>query len=173
VGNRMHSVAALTATCLAVVVSAAQPQGPAPANPELRAEWLRMRQADQAARDEPNLDARRGQLGLSGVWRGTSTCTDRAALPACNDEIIVYEFTPGTPAGTVRWSADRITDGRRVHMGEFDLTYDAVEAGWKVEFTTPRFKGVWRLSVDGSRMSGTLRLLPGNETVRKVDLRKD
>jgi hypothetical protein len=41
------------------------------------------------------------------------------------------------------------------------------------EFTSPRVKSVWRLSVDGARLSGTARLLPGNKTIRKLDLRKE
>ena len=29
---------------------------------------------------------------LLGTWRGTSTCVDHIAAPACQDEVIVYEF---------------------------------------------------------------------------------
>jgi hypothetical protein len=109
---------------------------------------------------------------LIGTWRGTSTCSDRAAAPACQDETIVYEFTGGPQPGTVHWVADKIVNGKREHMGELDLTYDKAESCWKVEFTSPRVKIVWRLSVAGPRLTGTARLLPGNETVRKVDARK-
>jgi len=109
---------------------------------------------------------------LIGVWRGTSTCTDRVAAPACQDEIIVYEFTAGAQPGTVHWVADKVMNGKRESMGEFDLEYDTTEKCWTVEFASPRVKVVWRLSADGRRLSGTARLLPGNETVRKVDARK-
>jgi hypothetical protein len=109
---------------------------------------------------------------LLGIWRGTSTCTDRVAAPACQDETIVYVFTTGTKPGTVHWLADKVVNGQREPMGEFDLEYDKTEQCWKVEFTSPRVKVLWRLSVDGGRLSGTARLLPGNETVRKVDARK-
>ena len=60
----------------------------------------------------------------------------------------------------------------REPMGELDLEYDKTEACWKAEFTSPRVKIVWRLTLDGKHMTGTARLVPGNETVRKVDLRK-
>jgi hypothetical protein len=110
---------------------------------------------------------------LIGLWRGTSTCTDRVAAPACQDETIVYEFKAGTQPGTVRWAADKVVNGKRESMGEpLNLTYDNAEKCWKVEFTSPRVKIVWRLTVDGRHLTGTARLLPGNETVRKVDARK-
>ena len=110
---------------------------------------------------------------LIGTWRGTSTCSDRVAAPACQDETIVYEFKAGRAPGTVHWVADKIVNGKREPMGELDLTYDKTESCWKVEFTSPRVKMVWRLSVEDRRLTGTARLLPGNETVRKVDARKE
>ena len=117
-------------------------------------------------------EAQQDPSQLIGLWRGTSTCTDRVAAPACQDEQVVYEFKPGAKAGVVHWVADKIVNGKREPMGELDMEYDRTEACWKVEFTSPRTKVVWRLAVDGTHMTGTARLLPGNETVRKVDLRK-
>ena len=110
---------------------------------------------------------------LTGVWRGTSTCTDRVAAPACRDEVVVYEFTPGEKPGTVHWKADKIVDGGRRPMGELELAYDARAACWMAEFNSPRVQSVWCLVVDGAHMTGTARILPGNETVRKIDARKD
>jgi hypothetical protein len=110
---------------------------------------------------------------LAGTWRGTSVCTDRVAAPACQDETVVYEFTAGSRSGTVHWTADKIVNGVRDRMGEFDLEYDRTEACWKAEFGSPRTTLVWRLSVDGGHLSGTARRVPGNETVRKIDARKE
>ena len=107
-----------------------------------------------------------------GVWRGTSTCTDRVAAPACNDESVVYEFTAGQEPGTVHWTADKVVNKRRERMGEFDLQYDAVERVWKAQFSSPRVTSVWRLSVKGTHLTGTLHLLPGNEMIRSIDARK-
>ena len=115
----------------------------------------------------------RGPAQLIGVWRGTSTCTDRVAAPACQDESVVYEFTAGSRSGTVRWVADKVVNGQRERMGELDLAYDTTEACWKGEFVSPRLKSVWRLFVDGRRLSGSARLLPGNETIRKIELRRE
>ena len=109
---------------------------------------------------------------LLGIWRGPSSCTDRQAAPACRDEDAVYEFTPGPRPGVVHWIADKMVDGKRQNMGESDVTYDAAERCWKAEISSPRFKMVWRLFVTGDRLTGTARQLPGNETIRKLDLRR-
>lgn len=108
-----------------------------------------------------------------GVWRGTSTCTDRVAAPACHDEVVVYEFTAGEKPGTVTWKADKVVDGQRAPMGEMELAYDAGEACWRAEFKNPRGQTVWCLAVDGGRLTGTGRALPGNQIIRKIDVRKD
>ena len=114
-----------------------------------------------------------GPEQLIGLWRGTSICTDRVAAPACQDETIVYEFKAGSQPGTVRWAADKMVNGKRESMGDpLDVIYDSTEKCWKVEFTSPRVTVVWRLVVDGRHLTGTARLLPGNETVRTVDARK-
>jgi hypothetical protein len=109
----------------------------------------------------------------TGVWRGTSTCIDRVAAPACHDEVVVYEFTAGPKPATVRWKADKVVDGRRLPMGELDMAYDAANACWRADFTSPRTHVVWCVTVDGAHMTGTAWLLPGKQTVRKVDVRKD
>ena len=110
---------------------------------------------------------------IVGTWRGTSTCTDLVAAPACHDEVVVYEFTAGAKPGAVLWKADKIVDGRRLPMGEMDLAYDTGEACWRAEFSSPRSQSVWCLAVDGAHMTGTGRLLPGKQTIRKIDVRKD
>jgi hypothetical protein len=111
-----------------------------------------------------------GPAQLIGTWRGTSTCTDRVAAPACNDETVVYEFSAGPKPGLVHWKADKIVNGQREPMGEFDLAYDKTEACWKAEYRGPRVTSVWRLTVTARHLTGTGRLLPGNETIRKLDL---
>jgi hypothetical protein len=114
-----------------------------------------------------------GPAQLIGTWRGTSLCTDRVAAPAGHDETVVYDFTAGPKAGTVRWAADKVVNGERQRMGELELAYDKDEACWKAEFSSPRARSVWRLVVAGTQLTGTARLLPGNQTIRKVSLRKD
>jgi hypothetical protein len=114
-----------------------------------------------------------GPASPIGAWRGTSTCTDLAAAPGCHDEVVVYDFTAGAKPGTVLWKADKIVDGQRAPMGEMDLVYDPGEACWKAEFQSPQTHIVWCLTIDGAHMTGTGRLLPGKQTTRKIDVRKD
>ena len=109
---------------------------------------------------------------LIGTWQGTSVCTDRVAAPACADERVVYEFSAGPKAGTVHWKADKIVNGKREPMGEMDLVYDTAESCWKVEYAGPRVTSVWRLTVAGNHLTGTARVLPGNERIRQIDLRR-
>jgi hypothetical protein len=110
---------------------------------------------------------------LIGTWRGTSTCVDRAAAPACRDEVVVYDFTVGAKPGTVQWKADKVVKGQREPMGEMDLVYDPGESCWAAEFGSARVRVAWCLVVDGAHMTGTGRLLPGKQTVRSIDVRKD
>ena len=110
---------------------------------------------------------------LLGLWRGTSQCTDRVAAPACNDEEVVYTFTAGATPGAVRWKADKIVDGRREPMGDaLDTTWDPNDVCWKAEFTNTRVHVVWCFTVRAGELAGTARLLPGKETVRRVDARR-
>jgi|SRR6266850_4722607 len=110
---------------------------------------------------------------LIGTWRGTSTCVDRVAAPACRDEVVVYDFAVGEKAGSVRWKADKVVEGRREFMGEMELVYDAGDRCWKAEFSSPRVRSVWCLVVDGGHLTGTGWLLPGKQTVRRIEVRKD
>src|SRR5262245_43065925 len=95
---------------------------------------------------------------LLGVWRGSSICTDRVALPACTDEDAIYEFVRGSKNGTVRWLAGKMVGGQRALMGESDIAFDAAEQAWKAALGA-RIKTVWRLTVDGAHMKGPARLL--------------
>ncbi|MFN8091974.1 MAG: hypothetical protein U0599_07110 [Vicinamibacteria bacterium] len=122
------------------------------------------------ARAEP---PRPGPAPILGLWRGTSVCTDRVLAPACRDETVVYEFSAGPDPAHVHWIADKVVNGARDRMGELDLAFDPAERCWKVEFSSPRMKSVWRLVAEGAHLSGTARLLPGGQVIRRVDLRRE
>jgi hypothetical protein len=110
---------------------------------------------------------------IVGTWSGSSVCSDRQAAPACNDEQVVYEInaSSGKP-DTVLVKADKIVDGKRVSMGDLEFTHDA-SGSWTSEFENPRAHGLWRLTVNGALMTGTLTLLPSKAVVRKMALRRD
>ena len=110
---------------------------------------------------------------LIGIWRGTSVCTDRVVAPACNDEVVVYEFSAGSQPEIVHWRADKVVAGKRVPMGEFDLAFDQNDACWRAEFTSPRVHMIWCLLVEGAELKGTAWLLPGKQIVRKIEAHKD
>jgi hypothetical protein len=110
---------------------------------------------------------------IVGTWRGTSACVDRQAAPACTDEEVIYEIvaSPGHP-DSVTVTADKVVDGKRVPMASLDFTHDATSRSWTSELETPRMHALWRLSLSGTTLSGTLTLLPSKAVVRRVDLRK-
>ena len=110
---------------------------------------------------------------LIGTWRGTSTCSDREAAPAWKDKVVIYDFTPGEAAGSVHWKADKVVNGQRRTMGEFDVVYNPSESCWRADLQTPQFNMVWRVSVNGKQLTGSAMLLPGKQVVRKIEARKD
>lgn len=106
---------------------------------------------------------------IIGTWQGTSTCSDRVAAPACNDEVIVYEMTAGAARGAAHQKAFKIVNGQRDLMGEMDFTYSAADKCWRAELGA---RVVWCLTVSGGAMQGSAWLLPGKQVVRVVQARK-
>ena len=111
---------------------------------------------------------------IVGTWSGSSICVDRQAAPACSDEQVFYEIgaSPGKP-NTVTVKADKVVDGKRVPMGVLDFTHDAKSGSWTSEFENPRVHALWRLSVNGGTLRGTMVLLPSKAVVRKMELKKE
>ena len=109
---------------------------------------------------------------IVGTWQGTSTCTDRVAAPACNDEVIVYEMSAGASRGEVHQKAFKIVNGQRDLMGELDFKYSADDQCWRADFGSPRPTIVWCLAVNGSAMTGSAWRLPGKQVVRAVKAQK-
>jgi len=110
---------------------------------------------------------------IVGTWRGTSTCVDLKAAPACKDEVVVYEIVavPGS-ADKVTVKGDKIVNGERQHMGDLEFTLG--KAGvWTNEFESPGARSHWTLTVNGKKMTGTGTLLPSNALVRRMELTRD
>jgi hypothetical protein len=106
---------------------------------------------------------------LIGTWHGTSTCADRVAAPACNDEDVIYEFTHGDELNVVHWKAYKVVNGKRELMGEFDLAYSQAEKCWKAEYESPRIRTAWCVVNEyGPTLSGTGRIVPANTVVRNI-----
>lgn len=109
---------------------------------------------------------------LLGEWQGASLCTDRVVAPACKDEVVIYKFTDGAQAGTVHWQADKVVNGERQNMGEFDLSYDRDDLCWRAEYKSARAHVVFCLNVKGSELTGSGWVLPGKRVVRKIAARR-
>ena len=109
-------------------------------------------------------------IALAGDWTGTSLCTDLKALPGCHDETVVYHFTEPRE-NAVHLAADKIVDGKPQPMGDLDFTRNGSRL--TCEMTDRRGgKSLWDFQVEGDRIHGTLKLLPGGEVVRKIDVKK-
>lgn len=109
---------------------------------------------------------------LLGTWRGTSTCTDTVAAPACRNETVVYEVRRGDKSGHAIVAADRVVDDQRVPMGELDFAWDAAAACWRADFESPRVRSRWCFTIEGAALKGTARLLPGNQIIRRIEVHR-
>ena len=109
---------------------------------------------------------------ILGTWQGTSTCTDRIAAPACNDEVVIYDFRPGPKPGVIRWLADKVVAGTRQPMGELEVAWDREQSCWKAEVSSPSGKTVWKLFVDGTHLTGTGQRMPSGGVIRRIDAKK-
>jgi hypothetical protein len=109
---------------------------------------------------------------IVGTWTGASTCVNREAAPACTDEQVIYAIsrTAGKP-GSVVVNADKVVNGVRVPMGALDFVR-APDGSWSTEIETPRTHALWRLTIAGDAMNGTLWLVPSKTLVRRVELRR-
>ena len=107
-----------------------------------------------------------GRPAIAGIWRGQSSCTQKDS--ACREKAVVYQFSPlqGKP-GSFSVSADKIVDGKAVNMGTLEFQYVVDEQVLECRYA----QGVWRLSVDGEKMDGTLTR-PDGSVFRRLLLRK-
>lgn len=92
---------------------------------------------------------------IVGEWRGTSTCTDRTAAPACQDEAVRYFIS--AQSGRYHLDAHRLNNGVFARMYEADLTYSNADNRWTYAFDSPACPHcVWwyRIAADGSLTGG-------------------
>ena len=108
-----------------------------------------------------------GKPAIAGIWRGQSSCEQKQS--ACHEETVVYRFSPlQDKPGTFSVSADKIVDGKAVNMGTLEFRYVEDQHALVCEYA----QGVWRLSVDGERIEGTLTR-PDGSLFRRVALHKE
>jgi hypothetical protein len=109
-----------------------------------------------------------GTGSLSGDWRGTSVCV--ANHDPCRDETALYHLTGPDERHLVTVVGSKVVDGREIVMGPpSDFTYDA-EKGTLILETE---RSVFRFTVSGDKLEGTLTLMPSGVLYRKISLKKD
>lgn len=107
---------------------------------------------------------------LVGSWHGTSKCVDRAHHPNCHDEEVIFDAVArGSSGDTVTVRADKIVQGHREFMGEFDYVRGA-DGVWFAEFRNERVHLRLTLRVSGSNLIGRIIDLPSQGAVRDQKL---
>jgi len=103
---------------------------------------------------------------LAGNWTGESICQVKPS--ACRDEKVVYHISTGSDPDHVMVSADKIVDGKAINMGRGKYAYDRT----KGTLVNEKDGRVWRFTVKGNSMTGTLTM-PDKTLYRRVTLRKE
>jgi len=104
---------------------------------------------------------------VAGVWRGYSVCMVKNS--PCHDEVNVYRISaiPSKP-GIYFIFGNKIVNGKEEVMGTDEWKYDASTHVLTHEF--PR--GVFRLTIQGEKMEGDLKL-PDGTLFRQIYLQKE
>jgi len=96
------------------------------------------------------------EVDIVGSWRGTSLCVDKKHFPACRDEQVIYDARPkGSARDTVTIRADKIVNGVREFMAEFDFSRTP-DSSWVAHYQNPRVRIQILLRVRGTRLTGAL-----------------
>lgn len=106
---------------------------------------------------------------IMGWWHGTSTCVKAPWNSACNDEVVLYEFVPGSPdsvQSTVH--AFKVVGGERDSMGDLPITFVPDAREWQADITTRRGGLRWSFRLQGDTLVGQLELRPGMQVARHV-----
>ncbi len=82
--------------------------------------------------------------------------------------MVIYRIQKLPARGHVTISADKIVNGRAINMGSLEFHYDQQLKIWMCQYS----QGVWRLTVQGAKVDGTLTE-PDGTLFRQITLRKD
>jgi hypothetical protein len=109
---------------------------------------------------------------ITGSWRGTSLCVDKEHFPACKNEQVIYDArAKGTSRDTVTIRADKVVNGVREFMGEFDY-HRAADSSWVADYQNPRVHIQIVLRVRATHLTGTLTDIPSGRRVRDIALER-
>lgn len=103
---------------------------------------------------------------LTGDWSGDSVCV--ANRETCHDEKALYHLTGPNEENIVTVIGTKVVDGHEIVMGPpSDFRYDPE----KKTLTFESRYGVFRFTVSGTSMDGTLTL-PSGVLLRRITLKK-
>lgn len=94
---------------------------------------------------------------VTGNWEGESKCVNLKVAPACKDEHVIFHITgiPKKP-GSVRVQASKVVDKQEEEMGDLVFTIDPKTSSITNEFVNKGSHGLWKLTIKGDSMTGTL-----------------
>jgi hypothetical protein len=97
---------------------------------------------------------------------------DKTHFPACRDEQVIYDVQrKGGGHDTVTLRADKVVDGVREFMAEFDFARSR-DSSWVAEYQTPRVRLRIVLRVRAARMTGSLTDQLSGRRVREIALER-
>jgi hypothetical protein len=102
---------------------------------------------------------------LAGDWKGESVVVAKGT--AAKDEVVIWHITKASEPGKVSVTADKIVNGKAITMGSGVWTYDKSQKAIVWESRV----GVWRMTIKGDTMGGTLTLKDGT-VFRRVSLER-
>ena len=107
-------------------------------------------------------------VAIIGSWQGTSVCVDKVHFPACKDEQVIYDVRrKGSSTDTVTLRADKVVNGVREFMAEFEFSR-APDSAWVATFENPRVRIRIVLRVHGSQMTGVLTDEASARRIREI-----
>jgi hypothetical protein len=110
------------------------------------------------------------EVPIVGSWQGTSLCVNKTEFPGCNDEEVIYDVKrKGTARDTVTVRADKVVNGVREFMGEFDFIR-ARDSSWAAEYQNPRVHIRIVLRINATRLVGLMTDEPSGRRIREITL---
>jgi hypothetical protein len=114
----------------------------------------------------PKAQAADDESLVLGDWHGESKVL--AKNTPAKDEVVVWHIAKGPAPGKLHITADKLVNGKAISMGAaLEFTYDPAQKTIVCKIQP----GVWKLTVEGNTMEGTLTL--HDQTVlRRVTLER-
>jgi hypothetical protein len=92
---------------------------------------------------------------ISGTWKGASICQVKDS--PCHDEMVIYHINRSAATGIYSVQANKVVNNVEQEMGELEFEYDKA-SGTLLCKKEDRFHSVWKFTVNGNSMQGTLTI---------------